>query len=267
MDGGVLRSRTRGGRMEGGDESTELWWNPSLSLSFSAFFKWANPGLFLFIFSLFIQILQFYNKKCKNVHLVWDSKSRPSDCESPPLTTRPGLFLSLYTLFKINNDLWGTTCLPGFLILKLSILLRLLNDILTSINTTQFVLVLILVTFRRIIICFVHSQFFFKKSGPFPASFYLFRLFNTVDNKQMLNKILPMTGVKPQTSGIKSDRSTNWATTTSRLLPICLFYFLFGLEKLQWLIITLLVKVNNLKMSSIQNFICTPNTSIKHCIT
>ena len=34
----------------------------------------------------------------------------------------------------------------------------------------------------------------------------------------MFNKILPMTGVEPQTSGIKSNRSTNWATTTSRYL-------------------------------------------------
>ena len=34
----------------------------------------------------------------------------------------------------------------------------------------------------------------------------------------MLNKILPMTGVEPRTSGIESDRSTNWATTTSQKL-------------------------------------------------
>ena len=46
--------------------------------------------------------------------------------------------------------------------------------------------------------------------------FIYFRHFNTVDNKQMLNKILPMTGVKLRTSGIESDRSTNWATTTSK---------------------------------------------------
>ena len=45
--------------------------------------------------------------------------------------------------------------------------------------------------------------------------FIYFRLFNTVDNKQMFNKILPMTGVEPRTSGIEIDRSTNWATTTS----------------------------------------------------
>ena len=37
----------------------------------------------------------------------------------------------------------------------------------------------------------------------------------------MLNKILPMTGVELRTSGIKSNRSTNWATTTS---PNILFY-------------------------------------------
>ena len=34
----------------------------------------------------------------------------------------------------------------------------------------------------------------------------------------MFNKILPMTGVEPRTSGIEIDRSTNWATTTSQKL-------------------------------------------------
>ena len=38
----------------------------------------------------------------------------------------------------------------------------------------------------------------------------------------MLNKILPMTGVEPRTSGIESDRSTNWATTTSHSQKFCL---------------------------------------------
>ena len=32
----------------------------------------------------------------------------------------------------------------------------------------------------------------------------------------MFNKILPMTGVEPRTSGLESDSSTNCATTTSR---------------------------------------------------
>ena len=64
-------------------------------------------------------------------------------------------------------------------------------------------------------------RLFFKKVGHSRPLFIYFRLFNTVDNKQMLNKILPMTGVKPRASGIKSDRSTNWATTTSRQFVLC----------------------------------------------
>ena len=61
-------------------------------------------------------------------------------------------------------------------------------------------------------------MFFFLKNGPFPASFSLFLSFQyTVDSKQMFdtNKFLLMTGFKPRTSGIGSDHSTNWATTTS----------------------------------------------------
>ena len=48
-----------------------------------------------------------------------------------------------------------------------------------------------------------------KKVGHSRPLFIYFRLFNTVDNKQMFNKILPMTGVKPRISGIGIDRSTN----------------------------------------------------------
>ena len=51
--------------------------------------------------------------------------------------------------------------------------------------------------------------FFFFKVGHSRPLFIYFRLFNTVDNKQMFNKILPMTGVEPRISGIESDRSTN----------------------------------------------------------
>ena len=62
---------------------------------------------------------------------------------------------------------------------------------------------------------------FFLKVGHSRPLFIYFCLFNTVDikqvNKQMFNKILPMTGVDPRTSGIESERSTNWATTTSRM--------------------------------------------------
>ena len=55
-------------------------------------------------------------------------------------------------------------------------------------------------------------------NGPFPASFSLFLSFQyTVDSKQMfnVNKFLPMTRFEPWTSGIGSDLSTNWATTTA----------------------------------------------------
>ena len=71
---------------------------------------------------------------------------------------------------------------------------------------------------------------FFK--WAIPGLFFLyFRLFNTqltVNNKQMFNKnkVLPMTGFELQTSGIGSDRSNNWTTTTTP--DLCLsFIFIF----------------------------------------
>ena len=36
----------------------------------------------------------------------------------------------------------------------------------------------------------------------------------------MFNKILQMTRVEPQTSGVESNRSTNLATTTSHVVQI-----------------------------------------------
>ena len=58
---------------------------------------------------------------------------------------------------------------------------------------------------------------FFLKKWAIPGLFLFIFVFSIqlILNK-MLNKILPMTGVDPRTSGIDSDRSTNWATTTSR---------------------------------------------------
>ena len=59
----------------------------------------------------------------------------------------------------------------------------------------------------------------FLKNGPNHASFSLFSSFQyTVDNKHVFNIniiFLPMTVCKPPTSGIRSDRSTKWATTTA----------------------------------------------------
>ena len=73
--------------------------------------------------------------------------------------------------------------------------------------------------------------------------FIYFRLFNTVDNKQankkMLNKILSMTWVEPRTSGIESNCSTNWATTTSQshLLFALLIHFTDWIYKFCFMII------------------------------
>ena len=53
---------------------------------------------------------------------------------------------------------------------------------------------------------------FFKLAIPGLFLLY-FRLFNTVDSKQMFDKSLPMTGFEQQISGVGGDRSTNWATT------------------------------------------------------
>ena len=57
-----------------------------------------------------------------------------------------------------------------------------------------------------------------KLNGLFLASFSLFSSFQcTVASKQMFyrNKFLKMTGFNLRTSGIRSNHSTNWATTTS----------------------------------------------------
>ena len=53
----------------------------------------------------------------------------------------------------------------------------------------------------------------------------------------MFNKILPMTGVEPRTSGIKSDRSTNWATTTSHLCKVINFRATALCKLINWLIV------------------------------
>ena len=57
--------------------------------------KWAFPGLFSFIFSLFKQTTQFLQQinanKCPSGIWQWDSNQRPHKHELSPITTRPGL--------------------------------------------------------------------------------------------------------------------------------------------------------------------------------
>ena len=62
----------------------------------------------------------------------------------------------------------------------------------------------------------ITSRTFLKMGHPGLFSIY-FRLFNTVDSKQInvRYKSLPMTGFVWQTSGVQSNRCTNWATTTA----------------------------------------------------
>ena len=72
--------------------------------------KCAILGLFFVYFRLFKQTLQFLQqinvKKYQSSIQFWDSNSRPSENESPSLTTRPGLppkwWLCLSCYFCVN---------------------------------------------------------------------------------------------------------------------------------------------------------------------
>ena len=86
-------------------------------IGFSCFYhvflkKWANPASFSFIFGLFKQtLLQFLQQikceKCPSSIQCRDSNSQPTDYQSPPLTTRPGL--PFYHVVIITNLLVGST--------------------------------------------------------------------------------------------------------------------------------------------------------------
>ena len=63
-----------------------------------------------------------------------------------------------------------------------------------------------------------YLRFFFKK-WAITGLFYFIFIFS-IHSWQLtkmcyINKILPMTGFEPWTSGIRSDRSTNWATSAT----------------------------------------------------
>ena len=49
-------------------------------------------GLFFIYFRIFMQTLQYLNQIYVKISIqYWDSKPQPSELESPPVTTRPGL--------------------------------------------------------------------------------------------------------------------------------------------------------------------------------
>ena len=64
------------------------------------------------------------------------------------------------------------------------------------------------------IVSILETRFLFERAIP-DFFFLYFSLFNTVDNEQ-LNKNLPMTGFELQTSGVGSNRSTNWAKISAQ---------------------------------------------------
>ena len=68
--------------------------------------------LFLFIFGLFKQTIQFLQQmNVKNVmsiqYLGWDSNPRPLERESTPITTRPGLYIIFihFVTYQIRHRL------------------------------------------------------------------------------------------------------------------------------------------------------------------
>ena len=75
--------------------------------------KWANPGLFLFIFGLFKKnykfLQQIYVKECPSSIWCRDSNPRPLERESPPITIRPGLQLLKCLLVNWLNFTEGHT--------------------------------------------------------------------------------------------------------------------------------------------------------------
>ena len=64
---------------------------------------------------------------------------------------------------------------------------------------------------------------FFLRMGHSQPLFLCFCLFYF--NAQLVDKILLMLGFDPRVSGVRSDRSTNWATTTARNLTFICNYF------------------------------------------
>ena len=60
---------------------------------YNCFFKWPFPASFLLIFVFSGKHFNFYNnwiyEKCPSSIPCWDSNPRPTEHESPPITTRP----------------------------------------------------------------------------------------------------------------------------------------------------------------------------------
>ena len=62
-------------------------------------------------------------------------------------------------------------------------------------------------------------------NGPILGLFFFIFVFSIQLTVNVQYKFMPMTGFEPQTSWIRSDCSTNWATTTAQVTIISKWYF------------------------------------------
>ena len=131
----------------------------------------------------------------------------PSMVES---VTRFGELLILYFLFKkltqpLFNSYLSLTPLslpPSYLSLPIYVYL------LTYVNLPTYPYIS-MYNCRR-----PRSRYRSCLNGPLFTIFTYLRIVNSEQQIRVLYKILPMTGFEPRTSGVRSDRSANWATTT-----------------------------------------------------
>ena len=83
--------------------------NVSLVNSKHTCFKWAIPSLYFVYFRSFqtnIKIFTSQCEKCPSSKQWWDSNTRPSEYESPPITTRPEAWFTV--LFALQGIEWAT---------------------------------------------------------------------------------------------------------------------------------------------------------------
>ena len=83
---------------------------PTKCQSVGHFKKLGQPRPLFILFLVFSNkhhkfLQQIYAKKCPSSIRYWDSNPRPSECESPPITTRPGLPPNQSTIFVAQNIL------------------------------------------------------------------------------------------------------------------------------------------------------------------
>ena len=75
---------------------------------FSLFLKMGQPRpLFCLLLVFSNKRYKFYNKlceKCRSSIPHWDSNSQPSDYDSPPLTTRPGLLPTFVYFYNSGSE-------------------------------------------------------------------------------------------------------------------------------------------------------------------